>query len=312
MPMSDTIIADAATEAPLSSEPSAPPSTHQPTVIKRYPLLTYYVLTFAISWSGVLLVIGGPAGIPGTPEQIEQRFYLAVVALLAGPPVAGLLLTGLVSGREGYRELFARLLRWRVGVGWYAAALLTAPLVFGAVPLALSLTSPLYLPRLFATDDKVSLLLLGIAVGLVGGFVEELGWTGFVIPRLRLQHGVLATGLLVGVLWGVWHLLTNDFWPSSATAGGLPLALFVGLRGVDLLVGGLLAYRVLMVWIYDRTGSLLVAVLMHASLIVCNIFVLAPVATAGAPFLIWLLASSAALWLVVAAVAVANGGILRH
>jgi hypothetical protein len=49
-------------------------------------VLAYYALTFAISWGGVLLVIGGPTGIPGTPEQIERRFSLAVVALLAGPP----------------------------------------------------------------------------------------------------------------------------------------------------------------------------------------------------------------------------------
>jgi membrane protease YdiL (CAAX protease family) len=221
-------------------------------------------------------------------------------------------MTGLVAGRAGYRELLARLLRWRVGAGWYAVALLTAPLVFAAVPLALSLTSPVYLPRIFATDDKASLLLLGIAVGLVGGLLEELGWTGFAVPRLRRRHGVLATGLLVGVLWGAWHLLTNDFWPSGATAGGLPLALFVSVRGVDLLVGGLLSYRVLMVWVYDRTGSLLLAVLMHASLIVCDIFVLAPMAIAGAHFLTWLLASSAALWVVVAAVATANGGRLAR
>jgi membrane protease YdiL (CAAX protease family) len=286
--------------------------TAPPPFIERHAVLLYYLLTFAISWGGVLLVVGGPAGIPGTPEQIERRFPLAVVALLAGPPVAGLLLTGLIDGRAGYRELLARLLRWRVGARWYAVALLTAPLVFAAVPFALARTSPLYLPRIVATDDKASLLLLGLAIGLVGGFVEELGWTGFAIPRLRRRHGVLATGLLVGVLWGAWHLLTNAFWPSGATAGGLPLALFVSVRGADLLVGGLLAYRVLMVWVYDRTGNLLVAVLMHASLIVCDIAVLAPVATAGAPFLTWLLASSAALWVVVAAVAVANGGRLSR
>jgi membrane protease YdiL (CAAX protease family) len=300
---------------------TTPPAPHQrarwrTTVtgfIQRHSVLVYYVLTFAISWGAVLLVIGGPGGIPGSPEQIERRFYLAVVALVAGPPVASLVLTGLLDGRAGYRELLARSLRWRVGVRWYAIALLTAPVVFTVVPLALSLTSPVYLPRIFATGDKASMLLLGVAIGLVGGFVEELGWTGFAIPQLRLRHGVVATRLFVGMMWGAWHLLTNDFWPSSATAGGLPLTIFVSVRGVDLLLGALLAYRVLMVWVYDHTESMLLAVLMHASLIVCDIFILAPVATTGAPFLTWLVASSAALWVVVAALAVATGGHLsRH
>ena len=73
--------------------------------IRRHPVLTYYALTFAISWGGLLLVIGGPGGIPGTPEQFETLLPFVILALLAGPSVAGILLTGLVSGRAGLREL---------------------------------------------------------------------------------------------------------------------------------------------------------------------------------------------------------------
>lgn len=76
--------------------------------ITRYPVPTYYALTFAISWGGVLLVIGGPSGIPGTPEQFERLLPFVIPALLGGPSVAGLLLTGLVYGRAGFRELLSR------------------------------------------------------------------------------------------------------------------------------------------------------------------------------------------------------------
>jgi hypothetical protein len=79
-------------------------------------------------------------------------------------------------------------------------------------------------------------------------------------------------------------------------------------RGIDLLAGQLPAYRVLMVWVYDRTGgSLLVAMLMHASLS-ASMLILGPLALAGALFLIYILVSSVAAWVVVAAVAVANRG----
>jgi membrane protease YdiL (CAAX protease family) len=275
--------------------------------IKGHPLVSYFALTFAISWGGVLLVIGGPGGIPGNPEQFETLLPVVILALLAGPSVAGLLLTGLVDGRAGFRELLSWLLRWRVGVRWYAVALLTAPLLFTAIPLALSLLFPEFLPGIFTTDDKASLLLLGIAAGLVAGIFEELGWTGFAIPRLRLRYGVLSTGLIVGVLWGAWHFLVN-FWSSGSPSGGLSLVLL--LHSVLFSVGILPAFRVLMVWVYDRTGSLLVAMLMHVSLTTSNV-ILAPLAT-GVPLVTWPLVLAAATWVVVGAVAVANRGQLSR
>jgi hypothetical protein len=60
--------------------------------IMRHPVATYFALTFAISWGGVLMVLG-PGGIPGTAEQVETLLPFAVLALLAGPSVAGVLMT---------------------------------------------------------------------------------------------------------------------------------------------------------------------------------------------------------------------------
>jgi membrane protease YdiL (CAAX protease family) len=285
--------------------------TNSKAFIKRHPVLTYYVLTFAISWGGFLLVIGGPGAIPGTSEQVERLVPFAMLTWFAGPSVASILLTCLVDGRAGLRELLSRLLRWQVGARWYAVALLTAPLYYAAVLLALSLTSPEFLPGILTTSDKAGLLLFGIASGLLGGgFLEELGWTGFAVPRLRLHNGALTTGLIVGVLWGALHF-SVIFWLSGRTLGALPLALFLTVRGFDLLVGGLVAFRVLMVWVYDRTGSLLVAMLMHASLS-ASMLILGPPAIAGVPFLTYLLVSSAAMWVVVGAVAVVNSGKLSR
>jgi membrane protease YdiL (CAAX protease family) len=270
-------------------------------LIKRHPVLTYFALTFVISWGGILIVLG-PSGFPGTPEQLDTLLPFVVLAILAGPSVAGVLTTGHAAGRAGLRELLSRLLRWRVGARWYAVALLTAPLIVMATLLALSLTSPVFLPDIFTASEKASLLLSGIAVGLVGGFLEELGWTGFAVPRLRLRYGVLTTGLFVGVLWGAWHFPTS-FWGSSDSAGAVPLAIYLPV----VLFSFLPPYRVLMVWVYDRTGSLLVAMLMHTSLVPSTFFVLQPAAT-GWALLIYELVLAAALWGIVAAVAVANGG----
>src|SRR5215203_2198182 len=176
--------------------------------IKSHPLLSFFALVFAIAWGGILILVGGPSGIPTNEEQFERLMPWVMLALLAGPSVAGIVLTGLVYGREGFRNLLTRMRRWRVGARWYALALLTAPLLVTATLLALSLTSPEFLPGIFTSDDKVTLVLFGIGWGLVGGgLLEELGWTGFAIPTLlRMRYGVLSTGLVVGVLWGLWHL----------------------------------------------------------------------------------------------------------
>jgi membrane protease YdiL (CAAX protease family) len=223
--------------------------------------------------------------------------------MLAGPPVAGILLNVLVSGKEGLRELLSRLLKWRLGARWYAVALLIAPLLQAAVLLVLSLFSPKFLPAIVTTGDKATLLLSGIAVGLMGGFVEELGWTGFVIPRLRLHHGVLTTGLVVGVLWGAWHLL-QMLWVGSTSAEAIPLSLFLP-QYFFTAIAQLTAYRVLMVGVYDRTENLLLAILMHASYIFSTLFVLAPPITGGY-FLTYSWVFAASLWVVVAVVIAVN------
>src|SRR5215218_412400 len=135
--------------------------------IKRYPLLSYFALTFAISWGVVLIAVGlGPGGFSATPQQLQMAVPYAVPVMVLGPGVAGMLLTGLIDGRAGLREFRSRLLKWRVGARWWAVALLTAPLVFTAVLLALSLISPEYLPRILTASGRPALLLMGIAVGL--------------------------------------------------------------------------------------------------------------------------------------------------
>jgi hypothetical protein len=273
--------------------------------VKRHPVLSFYALVFAISWGGLLLVVGGPDGISATPEQVERLLLPALLATFAGPSIAGIVLTGLVHGRAGLRDLLARMTRWRVGARWYAVALLTAPLFVTATLLALSLSSPEFLPGIYTSDDKATLLLFGTAWGLIGGgLLEELGWTGFAVPTMRQRYGVLGTGLIVGVLWGAWHLLITYWVMSGSTAGGLTLASFL-LMFVFFHAGSLPAYRVLMVWVYDRTESLLVAMLMHASFSASRL-ILNPLAIAGLALAIYDLVLAVALCAVVVAGAVAR------
>lgn len=276
--------------------------------IKRHPVLTYYVLTFAISFGG-FLIVAGPGGIPGNTKQIDKLFPIALMTLLISPITAGILSTGFVHGKAGFRELLSRLIKWRVGVRWYAAALLFTPFLVTAILLVLSLFSPIFLPDIFTTKDKASLLLTGIMVGLMGGLFEEIGWTGFAAPKIRQYYGVLATGLIIGFLWGAWHIPVT-FWASGDSSGALSLPLLLPPLLFYILV--LPVFRVLMVWVYDHTDSLLITILMHASLTGSTLFVFKPQAI-DVPLMIYYIIFAAVLWFFVIVVAGTKGSkLLRH
>ncbi len=266
--------------------------------INRYAALTYFLLTFLITWGSIFLLVGS-FRFPFTKEQIEAAGPMVYVGMLLGPSTAGLLMIGLVEGRAGYRSLFSRLGKWQVGIRWYAVALLTVPVLVVAILTVLSRTDPAFLPAIAAEQDKTTLAITGVVMGLAVGFFEELGWSGFVVPRLRRRFSLLATGLVVGLLWGAWHY--PPFSPSGGDAGALSPVVYLSV----LLFSFLPAYRVLLVWIYERTNSLLLVVLMHAPLSACQL-VLIPPALTGARLVTYDLIFGAALWVIAAAVLVAS------
>jgi hypothetical protein len=209
----------------------------------------------------------------------------------------------LIDGKEGIRKLLSRLLRWRVGARWYALAVLTGPLLVAAVLFGLSLFNQEFLPGIVTTKDIVGSIMFGVAWGLIGGgLLEETGWTGFAVPRLRQRHGILSTGIIIGLLWGIWHFMIA-FWASNYLGGADSWTMFVaGFLAFYLLA--LPAYRILLVLVYDRTGSLPVIMLMHAFLSASTL-IFQPSATGKIAF-IWNLALGIVLWIIVATVVATN------
>jgi membrane protease YdiL (CAAX protease family) len=271
--------------------------------INRHAVLTFYIMVFALVWGLPLIIIAGGGALLGTsdkltsPADLPPLIYLVSLASPLSMALAGILVIALASGRVGLRDLGSRLLRWRVGVRWYAVALLTAPLLMTAILFAFWLTSEAFLPDIITAEHKASLLVGGLVAALVAGFFEEIGWTGFATHELGKRHELLATGLLVGLPWCLVHsplYLSTD-------SGAVPLALYVPVMAFSVL----LPYRVLMVWVYRHTRSVLMAVLMHLS-ISASAFLLGSAAMVGVPDLIFNLVFGATLWVFVAAVAAAD------
>lgn len=237
----------------------------------------------------------GPKGFTNSDVWQDATLGLVVAAMLAGPSIAGLLMTGLIDGSTGLIKLLSRLFKWRVGGRWYAIALLIAPLLSLTALFCLSISSPVFLAA-----NKLAIVVPGIVAGLTTVF-EEIGWTGFAIPRLRRRFSVFKTGLIVGIIWGLWHLL-QQIYIGGTYAGEIPLVLYFA-SAIFNTIAGLTAYRILLVWLYDHTESLLVTTLMHASLTASNVFIFRPEAT-GLAFLLFGFLFTALQWVAVLAVVI--------
>jgi len=268
--------------------------------IKHHPVSSFFALAFAYSWIwwGVLFVVAPKGFEAGRAEMGALAFYGLFGA--AGSSVASIVTTRIVDGRDGLRALFSRLGKWRVNFAWYGAALFVTPLLLTAILSALSfVVSPVFLPAVITSRDLGTVLGFGIIVGLVAGFFEELGWTGFAIPKLQTRYSALATGLMVGVVWGIWHFLP-DFWGRVGSFGAFYVLNYV------VFVIGVVAYRILIIWVYNNSrGSLLLAVLMHASFSGSQAIFIPALSVAD-----WVLVQgvfAAVLWLVVAVVVAMRG-----
>ena len=218
-------------------------------LIQRYPVASYFVLAYLISWGGSF-AIGGPKFLRGETLGFEDAMLMGPL-VLAGPFIAGLVMTYLVDGKTGLRALFSRMLKWRVGLRWYAAALLIFPVLILGVLWALT--------ALVAPDFAPTFIAFGILGGLLAGFIEETGWMGFAYPRMETKFGTWRATIYLALLHGLWHAMAG-YLGEAGTYGAYWLPRFVAMWIV-----AMMAMRVLLVWIYKNTGSTLLAQLTHAS-----------------------------------------------
>jgi membrane protease YdiL (CAAX protease family) len=218
-------------------------------LIQHYPITSYFVLAYLIAWGGSF-AIGGPKFLRGELLDVEDAMNMGL-PMLAGPFIAGILLTGLVDGKAGLRNLFSRIFKWRVGMRWYAAALL----IFPALILAVLWT----LAAVVSTEFAPTFIAFGILGGLLAGFFEEIGWTGFAYPRMEKNFGVLRATIFLALLHGVWHAMAGYLFEAG------PYGVYWLPRFIAMWIVAMMALRVILVWIYSNTGSLLLAQLTHAS-----------------------------------------------
>src|SRR4051794_37418865 len=229
------------------SAPTSPASA----LLRRYPLLSFFGIAFAISWTYVIVL----EVIWPLPDTIVTD-----TPVLLGPVVAGFVMTAVTTGREGVRELRARIVAWRVPARWYAVPLLVVPALYLAglalVAGALASGTP---PA--ATTIALYPALFVVMAFLGGPVLEEPGWRGFALPRLQRRWGPSYGTVVLGLAWALWHApqyLTPTF---AASNGGRTVLGFVAFAVA------LVSFSLLITWVFNHTGaSVFMAIVMHTCL----------------------------------------------
>jgi membrane protease YdiL (CAAX protease family) len=253
-------------------------------IISRFPVITYFALTFAISWAGALAV-AAPHLIRHEPLP-KMTGILMFPVMLLGPSLAGIVLTRLVDGKSGLRHLFSQMFLARVPAGWYATLLIPPVLVLTVLLLLQTFVSPVYAPNRFW---------MGVLFGVPAGLLEEIGWTGYAYPRMRSQNNGLVPSIVLGLLWSLWHVPVINYLGTASPHGADWLPFFLAFTLA------MTAMRVLIAWIYTNTKSVLLAQLMHVSSTGSLVIFSAPRVTALQEVM-WYALYGTALWAVVAIV----------
>jgi membrane protease YdiL (CAAX protease family) len=226
-----------------ASAPHVHPTGAVRRLVAAHPVTSMHLAMFAVSY-GVLI----PAALSGLPLE---PFLLG--AVLLGQLLPSVLVTAAVGGRPAVRELFGRVFRWRVDLRWYLVALLVIPVAALTVSAAGFGLGALH--ALVTDPSVVASYLASLAILPVVNLWEEMAWTGVVQARLIERRGLLLAAVLTGLPFALLHLPLELGRPMGDV-----------LSTMALLVLAVIPFRLVIGWLYLRTGAsvLLVAVL-HAT-----------------------------------------------
>jgi hypothetical protein len=221
---------------------------------KRIPFSSiagFLLITFILSWGVFALFFLVPDFVTRIFGEISGNnplFFLAVWA----PAIAAFIIVSVKFGFAGLRRYLSKFLRWRVSLMWYLFLFIGVPLVFygGAAINGKLFTEPF-------PAKTFSALLPAMGIMLIQGPIEEFGWRGFALPLLQRKLAPVWSALIIGVIWGFWHLpafLASGTQQSSWAF----LPFFLGTIAISIIISAL----------YNASkGSILLAALMHYQLI---------------------------------------------
>ncbi len=217
--------------------------------INKHPVTTFFLLAFGFTWS-----VWAPISYGYVHGSIELTPAIIVIYILGsfGPLLSAALVTKLTGG--SLRAWFSQALKWRVPVKWWLAAFFIPILLY-----ALMAGIHMLMGGNFNLAEVSPLLALPggfLSVFLWGGGNEELGWRGLALPRLQERYNPLVSGLIIGVVWTLWH----------APPGIIELGFVSWAVDLPFYMVTVTGISIVATWLYNQTGgSVLLTMVFHAS-----------------------------------------------
>lgn len=233
------------------------------TWIRLHPISAFFILAYVGTWLLELPMVLGKDGLGLLPFNVPLPLYIVLFLLssFSGPTLAAFLVTHALEGKAGMKRLFRRYGKWRVGLLWYLVVIFGFPLVYlasasialGGIPFASIRANALT----FFTSYLPALLIFPAFIT----WGEEPGWRGFALTRLQERYSPLLSSLVVGLFHGIWHL------PIFLIVVGPPAQGPFNFTQFATNVGVIMVITILWTWVFNHArGSILIAVLLHASL----------------------------------------------
>lgn len=220
--------------------------------VKRSPLISMYALMFLLAWPFLILEALGSHGLVSKPP--------ALLGFATGwaPGIAAVVVTAMIAGRAGVRDLLRRFLIWKAGLQWYlVACFMMAAIILGGIGLHLLFGGPM--PAIpLAGASILNIALSFVILILLGALIntEEIAWRGFALPRLQARYGALAACILLALPEALFHF--PYFWNKDVD--------FYQNVGIFWFTAFTIAAAFIYAFIFNKTkGSLLIVTLLHAS-----------------------------------------------
>lgn len=212
--------------------------------------ILYVLIAYTISWAIEIPLALKAKGIISTDIPFSIHYLAAF-----GPFIASLLLTWRDNRAYGLKELFQRTFKWRVHPLWWIVAI-SPILLFFLVSLILrifqgSWISLSILGRFdFLPDLGVWVIFIWLATY---GFGEELGWRGYLLPRLQRNLSALSATIILWIIWAIWHI-PSFFYLHTASSPGMVIGFLIGI----------FTGAVFLTWLYNSSGgSVLIVAVWH-------------------------------------------------
>lgn len=254
-------------------------------LIRKHPIAAYFFLAYLISWTIVSPLFVYAVGLSNW-QAPGWLHYLAPY----GPLLAAVIMTAITTGQAGLANLFKRVTRWRVNP-WVAAVATLSPFVQFAIAAVIERIGGAHWPELgpvqFELMPQMNFWVGMVFITLTYGLGEEVGWRGFVLPRMQSKTSAMQASMYLSFGWAAWHL-PFFFYKENFIE--------MGLFGAVGWVIGLMFGTVFLTWMYNASkGSILMVALWHG---LYDLFTATSLGESLAPMLMTMVMIIGVFWIV--------------